>query len=79
MSVVEARASYKQYLWRGNAITKAKDMVENVDDGTILISKVVWNNLTDSNQKLFKLANIFEEVYEGHIVNIAMNNWLDTE
>lgn len=79
MSIVESRPTYKQYLWRGTAISKALDLSEKVDEGCILISKVVWNNLTDANQKLFKLNSFFEEVYEGSIVNIAMNNWLDTK
>ena len=79
MSVVEARNAYKQYLWRGDAINKAYKLSDKARDGSILLNKVVWNNLTDANQKLFELNSIFEEVYEGRIVNIAMNNWLDSK
>lgn len=79
MSVVEARSSYKQFLWRGDAMSRAHEMSDNADSGSIVLSKVVWNNLTESNQKLFKLNNVFEETYVGNIVNIAMNNWLDTK
>ena len=79
MSIVEAKNTYKQFLWRGDAINKAYVLSDKAIDGSILINKVVWNNLTDANQKLFGLNSIFEEVYEGHIVNIVMNNWLDSK
>lgn len=77
MSVVETRNTYKQFLWRGDAINKAYKLSNEAKDGTILLNKVVWNNLTDANQKRFELNSIFVEVYEGrNIVNIVMNNWL---
>ena len=79
MSVVENRASYKQYLWRGDALTQALKMSNDAEFEFILINKVIWNNLTENNQKLFHLVSIFDETYEGKIVNIAMNNWLVTK
>ena len=79
MSVVESENTHKQYLWRGDAINKAYKLSDNAQDNGILINKVVWNNITDANQKLFELNSKFEEVYEGRIRNIIMNNWLDSK
>lgn len=76
MSIVESENAHKQYLWRGNVIDKAYKLSENAQDGSILINKLIWNNITDANQKLFELNSKFEEVYEGRIGNIVMNNWL---
>lgn len=76
MSIVESENTHKQYLWRGNAIDKVYKLSENAQDGSILINKLIWNNITDANQKLFELNSKFEEVYEGRIGNIVMNNWL---
>lgn len=79
MSVVEYRNSYKQYLWRGEAMTNAIKMSNDAEAERILINKIVWNNLAENNQKLFHPVSFFEEDYAGRIVNTAMNNWLNTK
>lgn len=79
MSIVESRASYKQYLWRGEPVMKARKLIEDAGDGSILINKILWDNLSENNQKLFRLIHIIDEIYDGKIVNVAMNNWLDNK
>lgn len=79
MSVIDPNSNSKHFFWRGNAISKVQNLSDNTDYGSVFISKVIWNNLTDENQKLFKLSNNLYEVYFGNIVNRAMKNWLDTK
>lgn len=79
MSVVENRSSYKQYVWTGEAKKKAEELIEKGEEDKIFINRLVWKNLTEENQKLFKLIGVLDEDYEGKIVNIAMNNWLNSK
>ena len=78
MTVVESSEISKRFLWNGDAITTSHQMLDDADNSSILISKIVWNNLSESNQKLFSPQNVFSDNYEGNIVNVAMNNWLDS-
>ena len=78
MTVVESNDLSKRFLWNGDAITISHQMLDDADNSSILINKVIWNNLSESNQKLFTPRNVFSENYEGNIVNVAMNNWLDS-
>lgn len=78
MTVVESSEISKRFLWNGDAITTSHQMLDDADNGSILISKFVWINLSESNQKLFVPRNLFSDSYVGNIVNVAMNNWLDS-
>ena len=78
MTVVESSEISKRFLWNGDAITTSHQMLDDADNSSILISKIVWNNLSESNQKLFSPQNVLSDNYEGNIVNVAMNNWLDS-
>lgn len=78
MTVVESSEIAKRFLWNGDAITTAHQMLDDAANSSILISKIVWNNLSESNQKLFTTKNVLSDNYEGNLVNVAMNNWLDS-
>lgn len=65
-----------QYAWRGQAITNAQKNADEASD-EIIITRVVWNNLSERNQKLFRMQSVLTENYRGQIVNIMMNNWLN--
>lgn len=65
-----------KYAWRGSAIKTAKKNAEDARD-EIIITRVVWNNLSENNQKLFSIQNVLTENYRGQIVNVMMNNWLN--
>ena len=65
-----------KYAWRGSAIMTAKKNAEDARD-EIIITRVVWNNLSENNQKLFSIQNVLTENYRGQIVNVMMNNWLN--
>ena len=43
-----------KYAWRGSAIMTAKKNAEDARD-EIIITRVVWNNLSENNQKLFSI------------------------
>lgn len=78
MTVVESSEISKRFLWNGDAITTSHQMLDDADNSSILISKFVWINLSESNQKLFAPRNLLSDSYVGNIVNVAMNNWLDS-
>lgn len=63
------------YAWRGAAIKKAKKNAEDAND-ELIISRTVWNNLTEHGQKLFTKQSEMSDNYHGRIINIMMNNWL---
>ncbi len=66
---------FSRFIWMGDAIDRAKQYAEDADD-EIVISNIVWKNLTESNRKLFESDNLSFSTYRGKIVNIAMNNWV---
>jgi hypothetical protein len=66
---------FPRFIWMGDAIDRAKQYAEDADD-EIVISNIVWKNLTESNRKLFESDNLSFSTYRGKIVNIAMNNWV---
>lgn len=61
--------------WRGPAIKNAKRNAEDAND-ELIISRTVWNNLTENSQILFTKQSAISENYRGKIINIMMNNWL---
>jgi hypothetical protein len=65
-----------RYAWRGQALRKAKENAEYAHD-EIIITRVVWNNLSENNQKLFSMQSVLTENYRGQIINVMMNNWLN--
>lgn len=68
----------KHFLWDGDAIKTSHKMLDDADNGSILISKLVWDNLSESIQKKFTPQNRVSGMYVGNIVNVLMNNWLDS-
>lgn len=64
------------YVWRGKTINNAQKNANEAHD-EIIITRVVWNNLSERNQKLFRMQSVLTENYRGQIVNIMMNNWLN--
>ena len=78
MTVVELSEISKNFLWDGDAITTSHKMLDDSDNSPILISKLVWDNLSESNQKCFIPHNQISGMYVGNIVNAVMNNWLDS-
>ena len=66
------------FLWDGDAIKTSHKMLDDADNSSILISKLVWDNLSESNQKNFTPQNRLSGMYVGNIVNVLMNNWLDS-
>ena len=65
-----------KYAWRGPALKVAKKNAEDAHD-EIIITRVVWNNLSENNQKLFSMQSVLTENYRGQIINVMMNNWLN--
>lgn len=78
MTVVESSEISKHFLWDGDAIKTSHKMLDDADNSSILISKLVWDNLSESNQKNFTPQNRLSGMYVGNIVNVLMNNWLDS-
>lgn len=76
MSSYSAMNGSRSFTWTGQPITKSKEMADKDDDGVISITNIIWNNIKQENQRLFKNENIFEDNYTGNIVNIIMNNWV---
>lgn len=65
-----------RFVWRGTAIDNACKNAEDAQN-ELIVTSVVWNNLSERNQKLFKMQSVLTENYVGQIVNIMMNNWLN--
>ena len=78
MTVIESSEISKHFLWSGDAIKTSHKMLDDIDNSSILISKLVWDNLSESNQKCFIPHNQLSGMYVGNIVNVLMNNWLDS-
>jgi hypothetical protein len=66
---------FPRFLWTGKAIENAEKNAGFADDD-IVISDIVWKNLTESNRKLFETEQLLAPYYRGKIVNVAMNNWV---
>lgn len=67
---------FPRFIWMGDAVNKADELAGKADDD-IVISPIVWKNLTENNRKLFETDALgFSSYYRGKIVNIAMNNWI---
>ena len=76
MTVVESSEITKRFLWNGDAIKTSHKMLDDADNNSIMINKLVWNNLSESNQKRFTPQKQLSDMYVGNIVNVLMNNWL---
>lgn len=66
---------FPRFMWMGEAIENAEQNAGKADDD-IVISDIVWKNLTDNNRKLFEADGLLFSTYRGKIVNVAMNNWI---
>lgn len=66
---------FPRFIWTGEAVERAEQNASKANDD-IVISDIVWKNLTENNRKLFEGDNLSFSTYRGKIVNIAMNNWI---
>jgi len=66
---------FSRFMWMGETIDRASRNADTADDD-IVISDIVWKNLTENNRKLFEMEGLSFSTYRGKIVNIAMNNWV---
>ena len=66
---------FPRFIWKGDAAERAEQNAGKANDN-IVISDIVWKNLSENNRKLFEGDNISFTTYRGKIVNIAMNNWI---
>ncbi|WP_028904476.1 hypothetical protein [Prevotella sp. P6B4] len=73
VNLIDSR--YPRFIWTGEVVDRAQQNAGKADDD-IVISDVVWKNLTDNNRKLFETDGFSFSTYRGKIVNIAMNNWI---
>lgn len=69
---------YCQFVWRGEIINYV-NKAANEAKGNVLISRIVWQNLSEKNQNLFEEEAADSDRYTGNIVNVIMNNWLTKE
>lgn len=76
MSSCSSINGLKSFAWTGQPITESKEMADKDENGVISITTIIWNNIKQENQRLFKHQNIFEDNYIGNIINIIMNNWV---
>lgn len=76
MSSCSSTKGSRSFAWTGQPITDSKEMADKDENGVISITTIIWNNIKQENQRLFKHENIFEDNYTGNIVNIIMNNWV---
>ena len=76
MTVVESSEISKHFLWNGDAIKTSHKMLDDADNNSIRINKLIWNNLSESSQKRFTSQKQSDDMYVGNIVNVLMNNWL---
>lgn len=76
MSSCDSTNSIRSFVWTGQPITDSKEMADKDENGVISITTIIWNNIKQVNQRLFKHENIFEDNYTGDVVNIIMNNWV---
>lgn len=76
LPVNQRDSRFPRFMWMGKAIECAEQNAGKADDD-IVISEIVWKNLTENNRKLFEMDSLaFSSYYRGKIVNIAMNNWI---
>ena len=76
MTVVESNEISKHFLWNGDAVKTSHKMLDDADNNSIRINKLIWNSLSESNQKRFTPQKQSDDMYVGNIVNVLMNNWL---
>ena len=79
------KAGYKgsginDIVWMGDVVNSASALCsygnKSYSDYETMVSNVVYNNLTDSDQELLSW-NSNRQCYHGNIVNVNMNNWLN--
>ena len=66
---------FPRFIWMGEAKERAEQNADKANDD-IVISDIVWKNLTENIRKLFEGDNLSFTTYRGKLVNIAMNNWI---
>jgi class 3 adenylate cyclase len=68
-----------EVVWMGSAVNGASHLSHygNRDyfDRPLMVSSVVYSNLNDHNQSLLSY-NTSRGCYHGHVINVAMNEWL---
>lgn len=69
---------YCQFVWRGRIIDYV-NKAANESNGYILISRIVWQNLSRKKPESFTEESTISDRYKGNIINVIMNNWLTKE
>lgn len=75
LPVEHAQNGTRQYLWIGSPLENASRYAS----GTlheIIVSNIVWKNLTDKNRGMFSSTHDTDNTYHSALINIMMNNWL---
>ena len=78
MTYMKSESGVLSIVWNGNPIDKAFLLTEKENSGKVIITEMIWNNIRQEKQRLFKIESVFEEYYIGNIINVVMNNWVLT-
>lgn len=65
----------RQYLWIGTPLENASKFATDTHY-EIIISEIVWKNLSDKNRGMFSSTHSADNTYHSALINIMMNNWL---
>jgi class 3 adenylate cyclase len=73
-------SSINEVVWIGRVIGNAASLCSNGNrtwrDREVMVSKIVYGNLTDENKHLLEW-NQERECYHGNVINIEMNKWVE--
>ncbi len=73
-------SSINDVVWMGDVLNYASNLCNNANRNitkSFMVSKVIYINLNADNQNLLNY-NSYQDCYEGNIVNVAMENWYNT-
>lgn len=76
MNAIVTSPTQKRYVWTGGPVEEVQKMIDKATQGQGILSDVIWKNINQDNQKLFKGDSISGPYYKGNVVNILINNWL---
>lgn len=75
LPVEHALNGARQYLWIGTPLENASRYASDTHH-EIVVSEIVWKNLSDKNRGLFNSTHYGDNTYHSALINIMMNNWL---
>lgn len=80
------KAGYKgsginEVVWLGELVGEAAKLCSygnrNYNDAEIMVSSDFYSNLNEDNKKML-VTSSYSNCYEGNVVNVAMNKWVET-